>query len=736
MSAAALFGTGDSTSASAASGTSVAVAKPANVAVGDLLIGNFYSQFSGTISSGVSAWTNAALYGARAGGIYYIKVTDSTVLAGLASSWTPVFSGGGRICLTVFRVTGADLSAPIDATGTNTQTAVNPLVLNSITAVDPNALLIAAPYWNNSSTTVSTFTPPAGMTDGQQVSSPTTGSTSGTDIAYQQLSASGATGTRSFTTTPLGASNGGFMFTIKPLTVTPVNADFSGSGTMTATVVQNYAPAASFSGLGTFSATVSNQTASATAAFSGSGTFTASTAGNVSASAPFSGSGTFSATVVQSYAVTAPYSGSGTFSAAVVQKYALAAPFSGSGTFSASWQTPVQKWMATQPLYAAHRGGSADWPQSTMFAYDNAAAWNNDMALEVSIWQSADGHWWVNHDDTLATTGQWNSSAQITLSTDATLKTVATTVGGYPLMPLVPIAGVSTPALLSKYGGKRVIIIDDKGSQDVSGLISILNANGGTPWYVSKSYYTSVAWAGGMRTAGYYTLGYFYDADTPNIAANQGKFDVLMEEYGATAPSWAAILSYGKPVMAHIVATAGQKAIGLANGAQGFMASGVVEVVPPTGSAATFSGSGTLTATVSQNYAAAAAFSGSGTFSAAATQGYAVAVPFSGSGTFTVSATQNYTVTAPFSGSGTFSAVVSGQAIANALFSGSGTFSATVVQHYSATAAFSGSGSFVAVVGSAQDFAVYVWDGTSLIPATLSVWDGSTRIAAEVSEIA
>lgn len=737
MSAVAHFGTGDSTSASAASGTSVAVAKPANVAVGDLLVGNFYSQFSGAAPTGLSAWTLISAHAFRSGGVYYIAVTDSTVLAGLAASWTPVFAGGGRMAHTIFRVTGADLTAPIDAFSAGIQTATNPLVLNAVTAVNSAALLIAVPFWNNSSTTISVFTPPAGMTDGQQVASPATGNTSGTEIAYEQLSASGTTGTRSFTMTPAGASNGGYMFTIKPAAGVAASAPFSGSGTMTATVVQNYPVAAAFSGSGTLTATVTNQTASASAPFSGSGTFTASTAGNVAASADFSGSGSFTTTVVQKYAVTAPLSGSGTFAATAVQKYAVTAPFSGSGTFSASWQTAVQKWISTQPLYAAHRGGSADWPQSTMFAYDQAAAWNKDLALEVSIWPSSDGHWWVNHDDTLGTTGQWNSSAQITTSTDAVLKNVATTVGGYPLLPLVPIAGVSTPDLLSKYGGKRVIIIDNKGSLDVSGLISILNANGGPAWYVSKSYYTSVAWAGGMRTAGYYTLGYYYDADTPQIASTQSKFDVLMEDYTATTASWNTILSYPQPVMAHIVPDAAAKATAISKGAEGFMASGVMEVVPSTANPASFSGSGTFTATVVQKYSLAAAYSGSGSLTASASQQYSVSTPFSGSGTVTVSVSQNYAASAQFSGSGTFTASATTGLVILANFSGAGTFTADLIQHYMATAPFSGSGTFTVVASTGPgEFAVYVWDGSHLIAASIGVWNGTSVVPAEVTEIA
>jgi hypothetical protein len=265
---------------------------------------------------------------------------------------------------------------------------------------------------------------------------------------------------------------------------------------------------------------------------------------------------------------------------------------------SSTLQTAAQKWAAAIPLYAGHHGESADRPESTMYGYDGAAAWNKDLALEVSVWQSSDAVWFVSHDQNTGTTqaigggNQWNASYDIPTTAAATLDTVSTIAGGLPLMRL--------STLLAKYGGNRVLIIDNKGSQDVAGLIAVLNAAGGPAWFLSKSYYTSVAWAGGMRSAGYLTLGYFYDADTANIAANQSKFDVLMEQFDASSGTWSTILAYPQPVMAHIIATSAQKATAVTNGAEGFMASGVLEVVPPTGATASLVVAAVSTATAAR----------------------------------------------------------------------------------------------------------------------------------------
>jgi glycerophosphoryl diester phosphodiesterase len=212
-----------------------------------------------------------------------------------------------------------------------------------------------------------------------------------------------------------------------------------------------------------------------------------------------------------------------------------------------------------------------------MYAYDHAVAWNSAQALEVSAWQTSDGVWVCSHDQ--STARMFGTNYDIPTTAWATMSGLTTTTGGYPILRL--------DTLLAKYGGKRVIIVDNKGSQDISGtgtsMVTLLNNNGGTPWYVGKSYYTASAWPTAMTSAGYKTLGYYYDADTPNIASSISKFDVVMEDQAATSGSWTTILSYGKPVLASVIATAAQKTATAALGAQGYMASGVVEVVPETG---------------------------------------------------------------------------------------------------------------------------------------------------------
>lgn len=619
MSLAALFGGSDSTANALATGTSITVNKPANVAVGDTLFVYFYGQFAGT-PGGLSGWTAAKTLGSRAGGCYYISVTNSTVLSGLPSSWTFTDSGSGRLCGIIWRVTGADLTNPIDAVGTEvTQGSTSPLVVPAVTAGVPNALLMVLTYWNNSSATTSTVSPDAALTDGQQTSSPTTGNTSGIDIAYQQLTSTGSTGTRSNTVSPNDASHSAFMFTIKPAAGSATaDTSLSAAASLSAVATNSTTAAGSLATTTTLTAdtnrgvsTASTLTATATLSAAATVTTGASAAASLVTTAALTASAVVATIAQASLAVTAG------LSAATIRGVSAGASLGITAALSSMVQTPAQQWATTIPLCAGHHGESADRPESTMYGYDGAAAWNKAMALEVSVWQSSDGVWFVSHDQNTGTTqaigggNQWNASYDIPTTAATTLDTVSTITGSYPFMRL--------STLLAKYGGQRVLIIDNKGSQDVAGLISILNAAGGPAWYISKSFYTSVAWAGGMRTAGYLTLGYFYDA-TPqsDIMLNQGKFDVLMEEYNASSSNWSYILALPQPVMAHIVANTSQKATAIANGAEGFMASGVQEVVPPTGVQATLASTATVTASATRATSASATLTVAAALSASA----------------------------------------------------------------------------------------------------------------------
>lgn len=117
-----------------------------------------------------------------------------------------------------------------------------------------------------------------------------------------------------------------------------VTAGFTGSGSLTAAVVPVVPVAASFTGTGVLSAAVSSAggTSSVNAAFTGTGTLTVAVVPVLAVTGAFTGSGTLSAAVVPVLAVAAGFTGSGTLSATVATSGSVAASFTGSGTLSAT----------------------------------------------------------------------------------------------------------------------------------------------------------------------------------------------------------------------------------------------------------------------------------------------------------------------------------------------------------------------------------------------------------------
>lgn len=231
--------------------------------------------------------------------------------------------------------------------------------------------------------------------------------------------------------------------------------------------------------------------------------------------------------------------------------------------------TPVEAWLAHSPAYIAHRGGSADWPEGTSYAYDRAADWSPSMALEAPVWLTADGVWVVCHDRT--TGAEFDADLDIAASTWAQLSALRTVDGGQPMARL--------PDVLAEHPD-RVWLIDDKPAADPAGLLDLLDAAGGPDRFVLKSYGPSVAVPEAARGRGYLTWGYWFDADLPSFDADQVRYDLLALPWDGDAAAWADAVATGKRVFGHVVATPDQARQALDRGATGLMVAGVEEVVP------------------------------------------------------------------------------------------------------------------------------------------------------------
>ncbi|WP_165839229.1 glycerophosphodiester phosphodiesterase [Klenkia marina] len=231
--------------------------------------------------------------------------------------------------------------------------------------------------------------------------------------------------------------------------------------------------------------------------------------------------------------------------------------------------TPVERWLAAEPSLIAHRGGSADWPEGTTFAYDQAAAWSPDLALEAPVWLTADGVWVVCHD---ATTGaEFDVDLDIATSTWAQLSQLRTVDGGQPLARLSDVLAAHPD---------RVWLVDDKPSADVPGLLDLLDAAGGPGRFVVKGFFSGRAWTEQARARGYTTWGYYYPTNMADFAATQSAWDIVALQWDAPAADWTTALATGRRVFGHVVRDDAQAQQALAAGATGLMVAGVTEVVP------------------------------------------------------------------------------------------------------------------------------------------------------------
>lgn len=233
--------------------------------------------------------------------------------------------------------------------------------------------------------------------------------------------------------------------------------------------------------------------------------------------------------------------------------------------------TLVQRWLKHVPVYIAHRGGDGDWTEGTTHAYAEAAAWNPGLALEVPVRMTSDGVWVVSEDPT---TGRvFGTDYRIRTTPWAKLARLRTRLGHFPMTRL-------DNDVLRVYGDQRILFVDDKADANIESLLTLLDAHGGRNRCVIKSYWASTDVSTLAHAAGYLVWGYYYAKDMPQFPDTQSRFDLLGLDFTAPAADFAQMRATGKPVIAHIIETRSEAAIARSKGAQGFMVSGVEQVVP------------------------------------------------------------------------------------------------------------------------------------------------------------
>lgn len=198
--------------------TSVNVNKPAGTVSGDLLIAFVHSD----------AGDSAATYTAPAG--WTQNGTTSTATPGISKVFTKTAGGSepssyafgsgvnSSIVIIIVCVTGQATSSPvnINATWATSNTAGQASqVAPSISPTVVNCLLLCS--WSSNNNTTASYTPPGGMTEMQDAWS----NWQFASAAYQALTATGATGTRTATGTSGGIGWTAVSMAIAPAATSP-----------------------------------------------------------------------------------------------------------------------------------------------------------------------------------------------------------------------------------------------------------------------------------------------------------------------------------------------------------------------------------------------------------------------------------------------------------------------------------------------------------------------------------
>lgn len=233
------------------------------------------------------------------------------------------------------------------------------------------------------------------------------------------------------------------------------------------------------------------------------------------------------------------------------------------------------------PFYMAHRGGSVNWPECSLYAYTRAVEQGCGM-LEVSLNRTSDGVWFGLHDQTLDRTSgtvganpQTMTWAQVQQYQIWAGNTIDPTQRKRPYMRI--------EELLEAYGKTHVIMFDPKynaGSSDTNQLIDLMLTYMPASRLVGKYYFTARSFAETVRLRGIKTWGYAYQANIEEVAAYNDVWDWWGMEWSATQETWDRMKAMGKPVIAHICASKAAADAALAKGADGFQVSNVLDVVP------------------------------------------------------------------------------------------------------------------------------------------------------------
>jgi glycerophosphoryl diester phosphodiesterase len=238
------------------------------------------------------------------------------------------------------------------------------------------------------------------------------------------------------------------------------------------------------------------------------------------------------------------------------------------------------------PWYAAHRGGSYNYPEETLDGYRGSAQ-RGARILEVSVQVSADNTFWCFHDNTTDRTTGVSGSIPAMHDTDiAALSNLGSTAGGNPTQRSRPTAKLVD--VLNAFSATHVFIIEDKTYTHMTQLLTLLQSYGTSGRPASERFVIKMDIAsnnGGLiaqaKAAGFKTWGYIFDNQmTASFAGalTRGE-DMIGLDYASSdatlSSAIAQALAVGIMPTGHIVSSRSVRNRLLGLGIQGIMMSNV-----------------------------------------------------------------------------------------------------------------------------------------------------------------
>jgi hypothetical protein len=243
--------------------------------------------------------------------------------------------------------------------------------------------------------------------------------------------------------------------------------------------------------------------------------------------------------------------------------------------------------MLAQPFfYCAHRGGSREFPEMSMYAYGQSALLGYP-ALEFSVGRTSDGVFFGLHDSTLDRTSGVSGVSPGSLTwaqVQSSYEILGSMAANNPSQPNRPYMRFED--LMSMYYGTHVILVDPKylTAGQRSDLLDLMDTYpNSTDHFVGKYYGVSGGAANTSGQAkewadrGYQRWGYFYETDSANFATYAGRWTILGMDYNASQTAWddLAAAAPTTPIMGHICPNLTAVNTAVTKGAVGAMVSGV-----------------------------------------------------------------------------------------------------------------------------------------------------------------